>query len=108
MIKLREIINQMQQNEEAGLIPLDDWRLSEVDYFTDMGFTQDGQSSMMLNNPEIRVYKKKNITHELARDVQAVGEGYVVEDNTKKKKYSFPTFKKMIEYFDNYEQDFKL
>lgn len=98
----------MRQDEEAGLIPLDDWRLSEVDYFTDMGFTQDGQSSMRLNNPEIKVYKKKNITHELTHEVQAVGEGYVVEDNARKKKYSFPTFKKMIEYFDNYEQDFKL
>ena len=98
----------MQQNEEAGLISLDDWRLSEVDYFIDMGFSQNGDTCMSLNNPEIKVYKKKNMTHELARDVQAVGEGYVVEDTTKKKKYTFPTFKKMIEYFDNYEQDFKL
>ena len=108
MIKLREILNQMQQNEEAGLIPIDDWRMSEVDYFTDIGFNQDGDSALRLNNPQIKVYKKKGLTHELTRDVQAVGEGYVVEDITKKKKYTFPTFKKMIEYFDNYEQDFKL
>jgi hypothetical protein len=107
MIKLSEILNHIRDEATSDYVPPDDWRLTETDYFSDMGFVQDGNFALRLHNPSLRVSKKKNLTHELSRDVHAVGEGYVVEDLKKKKNYTFPTFKHLVEFFDNYDQDFK-
>jgi len=107
MIRLSEIIKSIEEEEQSGLVQLDDWKLSEVDYLIDMGFDQDGEHKMSLHEPEMTIYKKKGVTHKLTNEIQAVGEGYVVEDKSKKKSHVFPTFKHMVEFFDNYEQDFK-
>jgi hypothetical protein len=107
MIKLAEILHHIDDEAKSDYVPPDDWRLTELDYFDDMGFVQDGNFALRLHNPPLRVSKKKKLTHELSRDVQAVGEGFVVEDMKKKKNYTFPTFKHVVEFFDNYEQDFK-
>ena len=107
MLKLSEILRSSDEEESQGLIDLDDWKLSEVDYLTDMGFDMAGACKMELMNPELVVYKKKGVKHQLPKDVQAVGEGYVIEDNSRKKTHTFATFKQMVEFFDNYQQDFK-
>lgn len=107
MLKLSEIIRSIDEDEAQGMIDLDDWKLSEIDHLTDMGFDMNGTYKMELLNPELIVYKKKGIKHQLPNDVQAVGEGYVLEDKARDKTHTFATFKQMVEFFDNYEQDFK-
>jgi hypothetical protein len=108
MIKLKSILESLENEKNSDLILLDDWKLTEIDYLMDMGFNQDGDYSLTLNKPKIKVYKKKKINHKLSTDLHALGEGYIIEDEEKNKKYIFPTFGKMVNFFDNYEQDFKL
>lgn len=108
MLKLSEILHSIEDEESQGLIDLDDWKLSEIDYLTDMGFDFDGNYKMRLQNPEMSVYKKKGMQHQLPKDIMAVGEGYVLEDKAKNKTHDFTTFKQMVEFFDNYQQDLKI
>ena len=105
-IRLTELWNNVERAKSEGLIPIDDWKLNEVDYLTDMGFHQNGDYEMEMRNPNLKVYKKKKITHEISQDFNAIGEGFVIEDKSKNKTHTFPIFKSMIEFFDNYSQDF--
>ena len=106
IIKLSELFNSVVNDAKSEYVSPNDWRLTETDYFEDMGFMRDGNYALRLHNPPLRISKKKNLTHELSRDVHAVGEGFVVEDLKNKKNHTFATFKKLVEFFDNYEQDF--
>jgi hypothetical protein len=108
IIKLSEILQSIDEDEKSEMVNLDDWKLSEIDHLVEMGFEQDGDYKMILTNPRMVVYKKKEMAHQLPKDVQALGPGYVLEDGSKNKKYVFPTFMGMVEFFDNYEQDLKI
>jgi hypothetical protein len=118
MIKLKEIVHKLRQEENKGLTPLDNWKITDYDFMTDMDFKPDGQYSFALKNPHIRVYHKKGI-------------GFVVEDysktsepeNAKTADYNnmpqkseeeknkpikrvFPSFSELTDYFTKYEQRF--
>ena len=108
IIKLSEILHSIDEDEKSDMVNLDDWKLSEIDHLVEMGFEQDGDYKMMLNNPKMVVCKKKKITHQLPKDIQAIGPGYVLKDGSKNKTYTFSTFMEMVEFFDNYEQDLKI
>lgn len=108
MINLLEILSKIEDEQEKGLIPLDDWKLIELDHLFDMDFNQSGEYKMVMDkNPVIVVYKKKNMTHTLPDGRNVKGDGYILEDKTKKEIHVFPTFGKLLEFFDEYEQDFK-
>lgn len=90
MIKLKEILHKLhQQANEEGLTPLDNWKINDYDFMTDMEFKADGEYTFSLKKPEIKVYHKRN-------------EGFVVSD--KGHKHAFPTFHELTEYFTKYEQ----
>lgn len=109
MIKLAEILDSVKEEQKSGLVPLDDWKLTELDYLFDIGFSVDDDYVLMINtNPKLSVRKKKSITHELPNGKRVNGEGYILTDKTKHEEHIFPTFTKMIEFFDEYEQDFKI
>jgi hypothetical protein len=95
-LKLTEILHTLTNEQESGLVPIDDimrWGFSNLEYLFSMGFTKNGEYKMSLKNPPISVYLKKGI-------------GYIVNDEKKKEEKIFNTFDKIINYFDEYQQDF--
>jgi len=94
MIKLTELVHIIQNGIENGLVPTDKWKITDADYLTDMGFKQDGMYTFYLKRPELKVIYKK-------------GEGFKLEDKKKKATNVFPTFKDLVQYFENYQQEFE-
>jgi hypothetical protein len=92
MIKLKEMINHiLNTDNEDGLTPVDNWKMTDSMYLEDMGFKNDGMYYYALKKPEIRVGHKKGV-------------GFVVEDKGNNKNYTFPKFKELEEFFANYQQ----
>lgn len=92
MYKLKEILHRLhQQAEDEGLTPLDNWKITDYDFMTDMEFKPDGEYTFSLKTPNIKVYHKQ-------------GEGFVVDDKARHHKEAFPTFHELTEYFTKYEQ----
>ena len=95
MIKLKEILNHIISDEqEEGLIPVDNWKATDTMYLEDMGFKNDGAYHYALKNPPIRLSYKKQ-------------EGFILEDLSKKEKRVFKHFKELEEHFANYKQEWK-
>ena len=95
MIKLAELLRHtIQDKEDAGLTPVDNWKATDAMYLEDMGFKNDGIHHYSLRNPDMRLSYKK-------------GEGFIIEDKTKSKRQTFPKFKDLEEYFANYKQKFE-
>ncbi len=96
MIKLKELLNHhfQQEEDEGGLIPVDNWKATHAMYLEDMGFKNDGIYHYTLKKPEIRISYKK-------------GEGFILEDKIKKEKHTFQKFKQLEEFFSNYNQKFE-
>jgi hypothetical protein len=93
MISLKEIIHSIKSDKETNLVPLDDWKISETDYLSDIGFKPNGESSMGLENPPMLAYRKK--------------EGFCLKDGKLKQSFTFGTFDEMVNHFDKYQQDLK-
>ena len=91
MIKLKEILHTISEENKEDLTELDNWKITDYDFMTDMDFKPDGMYTFSLKNPSIRVHHKK-------------GAGFVVNDKSKEKVSIFPTFGEMSEYFTQYEQ----
>ena len=92
MIKLTELLHHIIRDEsDKGLTPVDNWKATHAMFLEDMGFKNDGMFYYALKKPEIKLSHKK-------------GEGFIVEDRTKKEKHIFPKFKNLEEYFGNYKQ----
>ena len=114
MIKLKEILHRLYQEDKEGLTELDNWKITDYDFMTDMDFKPDGLYHFSMKKPHIRVAHKKGV-------------GFVVEDysitNPSEKrpdiydsapppeqeekdpqKYVFHSFKDLTEYFTKYEQ----
>ena len=72
MILLSEILHTIRlQQEQEGLTPVDNWKITDADHLYDMGFTADGMYHYALKKPNITVAHKK-------------GEGFVLDDQSKK------------------------
>ena len=93
MISLKEILHTAEEEHKNGLIPYDEWAISETDHLSDMGFKPNGTYCMGLENPPLLAYRKK--------------EGFYLKDGKLKNQLRFESFGKMVEYFDNYQQDLK-
>ena len=94
MIKLSEIIHTIKSKHEEGLSDIDNWKVADADFMTDMGFESGGACHFILKNPLITVCHKKGV-------------GFIMEDKSQNKTITFPKFKELIEYFSKYEQKFE-
>lgn len=106
MIKLAELIQNshiipdrdrhggLAPVENTGKTPVDNWKITDAMYLEDMGFKTDGMYEYALKNPEMKVSHKK-------------GEGFILEDKSKKNKFVFRKFKELEEYFAKYKQKWK-
>ncbi len=93
MISLKEILHTVGEEKKTDLIPIDDWTIVETDHLSDMGFKPSGTYCMGLENPAMLVSRKK--------------EGFYLRDGKKKTNQHFQSFENLVEFFDNYKQDFK-
>lgn len=93
MISLKEIINTIEEEKNGGLIPYDEWSISETDYLSDVGFKPNGPFAMGMERPPMMVYRKED--------------GFHLKDGKNKKHHLFKEFDKLISHFDNYQQDSK-
>jgi len=91
MIKLKEILHTISEENKEGLTELDNWKITDYDFMTDMEFKPDGMYTFSLKKPSITVCHKKGI-------------GFIVKDKSKNSSYIFPTFNEMSDYFTKYEQ----
>ena len=94
MIKLKEILHTISEENKENLTELDDWKITDYDFMTDMEFKSDGIHHFSLKNPKIKVCHKKRV-------------GFIVEDGSKNEKHIFPNFKEMTEFFTKYEQEWE-
>ena len=97
MIKLSEIVHTIRKDKdelENDLTALENWRIVDSDFLTDMGFQPAGITHFEMKNPNIVVYHQKN-------------KGFVVDDKSHNKKTLFPKFVELIDHFSNYKQKFE-
>jgi len=95
MIYLKELLHTVSNEQERNrLVPTDDWKITDADHLFDMGFRTDGMYTFSLKRPDLRVYYKKD-------------EGFILEDKSKKTNFVFASFLKLVEYFENYEQEWE-
>jgi hypothetical protein len=102
MIKLVEILNRIDSENEKGLINIEDWRFPDVDHLSNMGFEfKDDFRLQTPQEPKITVYKKKDMdeTNGQPHDF------FFVEEKDRKNK-RFKTFNDVMDYFDIYVQPY--
>lgn len=94
MIKLRELLESLhilKDEQEEGLVPVDNWKITHAMHLEDMGFKNDGMYYYALKKPSIRISYKK-------------GNGFIVEDEDNKSKKSFRKFRELEDHFATYKQ----
>jgi len=118
MIKLKEILHRLQQEEGKNLTPLDNWKITDYDFMNDMDFKPDGQYSFALKNPHIKVHHKRGlgfVVEDYSKTSKPENAESVDYDNMPQKneeeennpiKHVFPTFTELTEYFTKYDQKF--
>jgi hypothetical protein len=94
MIKLAEILHTIKAEHEEGCVPVDSWKITDADFMMSMGFTANGMCHFALKNPEITVAYK-------------TGVGFIIDDKTKKEKYTAKDFNQLMDFFSNYQQKFE-
>lgn len=116
MIKLKEILHRLYQENEEGLTELDNWKIADYDFMTDMGFKPDGMYHFSLKKPHIKVAHKKGhgfVAEDFSKTNQGNKEPSTYDnpsepeqEENKPLRHIFPTFKELTEYFTKYEQKF--
>lgn len=100
MIKLSEILHEIDDESKEGLICIDDWRWPDVDHLVSMGFDfADDHRFHTTKEPKIIVYKKKEKDDEKGEEA----EFFYVEEKERATK-RFKSFNDVVDYFDTYSQ----
>jgi hypothetical protein len=113
MIKLKEILHRLQQDEDKGKTPLDSWKITDYDFMEDMDFKPDGQTSFSLKKPNIKVYHKQGAgfviedyskTNEPKKQEGSGYDSANVEESSSPVRHVFKSFTEMTDYFTKYNQ----
>lgn len=100
MIKLVEILNRIDSENNEGLININDWRFPDVDHMVNMGFEfADDFRLKTPKEPKITIYKKKDTDEATGKQ----SDFFFVEEEDRKHK-RFKTFNDVMDYFDRFEQ----
>lgn len=123
MIRLRQLLKEIEEDKNSNIASIEDekeWAWTNVDHLFSMKFEREGDSVFILNNPPIKVYKIKKGPFVLEEPIEnhekmdfkkgmeqpIKPHGVSAFDQSKQiKKHEFPTFIKLIGFFDKYEQD---
>ena len=99
MILLKELLDSIDKDNKSGMICIDNWKLSEVEYLHNVGFIFEDDYKMSTPKPPIiSIYKKKDS----ADDKKSKGTFYLEEPDKSIK--TFNEFKDMVSFFDSYSQ----
>lgn len=122
MIKIKKLLQEIEEDKNSNIASLEDqveWKWTDVDHMFNMKFEREGDSLFILENPPLKVYKIKKGPFVLEEPVENHQEkdpkkgmeapisprGLTAFTQSKQiKKYEFPTFTKLINFFDKYEQ----
>ena len=122
MIKLKHLLKEMDEDKNSNIASIEDekeWKWPDVDHMFNMKFDREGDSIFVLKNPALKVYKIKKGPFVLEepsenhQDTEKTGNEAPIEPqglqafgkSKQVKRYEFPTFIKLINFFDKYEQD---
>jgi hypothetical protein len=123
MIFLKQLLREMEEDKNPNIASIEDeqeWKWPDVDHMFAMKFEREGDSVFVLNNPAMKVYKIRKGPFILEEPVENYEEtnpknkimapiklqGISAFEKSKKiLKHSFPTFTKLISFFDKYQQD---
>ena len=89
---LTELLHIVGDEKKKGLINIDDWKFNDAAHLKDMMFEFDGDYVMTLDEPHMRVYKKKT----------PQGECFFLEDKDGVR--IFREFEQVVQFFDHYPQ----
>jgi hypothetical protein len=111
-LKLKEILNTISEENKEGLTELDNWKITDYDFMTDMGFKPDGEYHFSLKNPHIKVSHKKGVgfvMEDFSKTNRHQMEGPTVYDHPQKEEkephtHVFQKFGDLSEFFTKYEQ----
>lgn len=100
-ILISELLHSIDNAKKDGLVHIDDWKLSDVDYLHNMGFNFDDDYKMSTpKEPIITIYKKEDEQVKEGQDPKSM---YHIEEKGKSLK-KFEKFTDIINFFDNYAQ----
>ena len=112
-LKLKEILNRISEENREGLTELDNWKITDYDFMTDMGFKPDGEYHFSLKKPHIQVSHKRGVGFTL-EDFSKTNQKPQAEDphvydrpqkeEEKGHSHVFPDFGDLSEFFTKYEQ----
>jgi len=123
MIKLKDLLKENEDpNKNPNVASIEDereWKMPDVDHMFSMKFEREGESVFILKNPAMRVYKVKNGSFILEEPIEnhqndfqkgivspMKPQGMSAFNQSKHiEKHEFPTFIKLINFFDTYKQD---
>jgi hypothetical protein len=122
MIKIKQLLREIEEDKNSNIASVEDekeWKWPDVDHMFNMKFEREGDSVFVLENPPIKVYKMKkgpfvleepienHEDHDPKKGVEAPikPRGLTAFTQSKGvKKHQFPTFTKLISFFDKYDQ----
>jgi hypothetical protein len=122
MIKLKDLLKEADEDKDSNIASVEDereWKWPDVEHMFSMKFEREGDSVFILRNPAMKVYKIKKGPFVLEEPIENHEDNFekgvvapvklqgmsAFEKSKQIKKYEFPTFIKLINFFDNYKQD---
>ena len=123
MIRLKNLLKEMDEDKNSNIASIEDekeWKWSDAEHMFNMKFEREGESVFVLDNPPIKVYKirkgpfileepmenHQDTNYKKGMEAPIKPNGLTAFTNSKQvKKYEFPTFLKLINFFDKYQQD---
>ena len=122
MIKLAQLLKEVDEDKNSNIASLEDereWTMIDIEHMLSMKFEREGDSVFVLNNPAMKVYKIKKGSFVLEEPVENHEDNFqkgivapvklqglsAFQKSKQIKKYEFPTFIKLINFFDTYKQD---
>lgn len=122
MIKLKQLLKEFDEDKNSNIASIEDereWKWTDIEHMFSMKFERQGDSVFILRNPAMKVYKIRKGPFILEEPIENHEDNFqkgmispmkpqgmsAFEKSKQIKKYEFPTFIKLINFFDNYKQD---
>jgi hypothetical protein len=123
MIRLKNLLKEVDEDKNQNIASIEDereWKCPDVEHMFAMQFEREGESVFILKNPPMKVYKIKKGPFVLEEPAENHADsdfkkgmeppikpsGMSAFSQSKDvKKYEFPSFIKLINFFDTYKQD---
>jgi hypothetical protein len=72
-------------------VPVESWKVPDIEFLEDVGFKTNGAYKLRMDNPPITIAYKK-------------GDGFILQDESHNKTHTFRKFSEMARFLENYEQ----